>query len=387
MKKRIFIIASYVSDPSTMGGNTKIILELINNAPSTYKFIILTSEPETFSKLTNLSIELIDLNFHFKKMSYFSHFFEINFMFFRLIKYFKKFKINTSDYVYTVSDFWPDVLPVIILKPIFKFKTIFSLFLFIPDPVNNLFKKYQFPFIKYIIYFIYQRIIFFLMKFSANYFLITNESDFKYFPEDMHQKILAIYGGVNIEQIPKSKSLNKKYDAVYCGRLHEQKGLIQLLKIWKKCIQLNSSLKLAIIGNGEKYFELKLKNYANKLGINKNIDWLGYVNNHKKYRIYNQSKVLVHTSVYDNNGMVAAESLCSGLPVIMNDLPELKSIYTTGCIKIENSSIEKYAKMLYKLIMDEKFRNKIAPKNNDINQLRKFWAWESRSKLFYKLIS
>jgi glycosyltransferase involved in cell wall biosynthesis len=384
--KKIYISAIYISPPNTMGGNTKIIIELINNLVDYYNFIIFTTEPETFKKNINnpYKIKIITVPYNFKKFSFSGHLKEIDYIFNFYEEYFKLNQLELSDYFYSASDFAPDVIPIFKLKKEYNFKWIASLYLFIPSPFENLFKKYNFPFFKYIIYYFYQRYLFLKILDSFDLCLITNEEDKKYFPQIKKSNILAVYGGVNIEQIEsacKKYNHNNKYESVFCGRLHPQKGISQLLDIWKIVVKERPESKLGIIGNGEKKFEKFLKKKSKRLNIDSNIAWLGYINNEDKYNIYLQSKLLVHSTIYDNNGMVAAEALCSGLPVVMYDLTELK-FYNTGCLKIKIGDKTMYAKEIIELISNQSYYNFVKPDYNAISSFKKFWSWENRADLF-----
>jgi len=387
-KKIIYVSAIYISPPNTMGGNTKILLELINNSSEIYNFVVFTSEPETFKN--NLTsdvyprVKLIDVKYKFNKFSYFTHFEEIKYVYNFYKEYFYTNKIHDTNYFYSASDAGPDVLPIYKLKNHYSFRWIASLYLFIPSPHENIFKHYKFPFLKYFIYYFYQKFTFKKILEKFDVCLITNDCDKKRFPKNRQDDLLAIYGGVNIDQIERASQisiLEKRYDAIYCGRLHPQKGISQLLDIWKMVIEERPEAILAIIGNGENKFEDFLRNKAGDLNIEKNITWLGYVNNEKKYQLYFQSKLFIHPTIYDNNGMVAAEALCSGLPVIMYDLKNLQ-FYSKGCIKVAINDKMEYAERIVRLIADTKYYESKKPSQEDISQLRTLWDWKNRTNIF-----
>jgi glycosyltransferase involved in cell wall biosynthesis len=389
MKINLYVSAIYISTPNTMGGNTKILLELINNLNNFYNFIVFTSEPETFKKnIKNInSITLIEIPYNFKKLNYFSHLKEIDYLYNYYKQYFNRNKIGKNDYFYSASDFGPDVLPIYKLKKEYDFKWIASLYLFIPSPFENLIENYKFPFLKYIIYYFYQQYLFKKILEKYDLCLITNHYDKKYFPKNQAGRCLPVYGGVNIEQIERaSKGITtKKYDAIYCSRLHPQKGISQLLDIWKLVLSDKKNAKLAVIGNGGIEFERLLKDKSRKLNIEKNIYWLGYVNNEAKYKLYLQSKFFVHPAIYDNNGMVVAEALCSGLPVVMYD-SDSRKFYDDGCIKIKINDQIQYSKEILRLIKDKKYYNKIKPSFEMVKELKKLWKWKNRANIFKKFL-
>ncbi len=70
-------------------------------------------------------------------------------------------------------------------------------------------------------------------------------------------KIVVIYGGVDIghseEYLASGNGIpieKRKYDACFVGRFHPQKGVLELIDIWKMVCKDNSYAKLAMIGIG-----------------------------------------------------------------------------------------------------------------------------------------
>jgi len=389
-KSKMFISAIYTSPPTTMGGNTKIMLEMINGSIDRVNFVVFTTEPETFRKniTKNDQIKIIKVPYSFTKFSFKSHIQECIHIYRYLDKYFSVHKLSKNDFFYSCSDFGPDVIPIFLLKRKYKFKWIASLYLFIPSPFENLYNGYGFPFLKYIIYFIYQQIILHFILKESSYCFITNHHDVERFPKNKRKKLLPIYGGVNVNLVKKIGTYKqKKYDAVFCSRLHPQKGASGLIDIWSNVVTEVPNAQLALIGNGDIKYEKYLRNKIAKLGLEKNITWFGYVNGEKKYNIYMQSKVFLHTTIYDNNGMVAAEALCSGLPVIMYDLLPLRKIYTLGCIKIKQKSKNIFAKNIVKIISNQKYYELIKPNKETVNKYRKEWNWPSRIKIINNFLN
>lgn len=299
---------------------------------------------------------------------------------------FEKLCIGKDDVVFAISDFHLDVIPLYRLQTRFHFQWVPSVFLFVPFLTENIAKGYGFPPLKYLVYWFYQRALFSLMKRRATGFVVTNESDFVQFPSRFYGRIFAYYGGVNIEQIPDGATGDKRYDVVFCSRLHPQKGIAGFLDIWKQVLDSCPNAKLAIIGNGAPEYEAFLHKKAQQLAIEQSIDWLGYVNGPAKFRVYSLSRIFVHPTVFDNNGMVAAEALCTGLPVVMQDLPSLRKVYTTGCVKVPFGDKNTYAKAIVDLLTDSNLYASTTPSNSDIASLREKWRWETRAAHFHTFL-
>jgi glycosyltransferase involved in cell wall biosynthesis len=298
-----------------------------------------------------------------------------------LEKTFVELGVDGDDIVYTCSDFHVDTLPALRLKKKFGFKWIAVQFLFVPSFFGNLFGGYGFPVFKYILVWWYSNFLFSLAKTRADAFVITNDSDRKHFSGSFQKKVFAFYGGVNTNQIPQGKA-NPVRDVVFCSRLHPQKGIWGFLDVWKTVLEKYPAARLCVIGNGAPEYEEKLKRKAERLGIAPSVDWLGYVNNEAKYEIYRSSRVMVHPTVFDNNGMVAAEALCSALPVVMYDLKPLRKIYTEGCVKVPFGDKKAFAGEVVRLLTDEKVRAGTAPSGEMLERLRSRWDWGSRVSAF-----
>lgn len=387
---RLVVIGHGISPLGTMGGNSKIILEVLKNLPDSFSALVVTFKPETFEANCAVGGNIVlapipkpahDDILHMAQTS--RHTLR------HTRKVFQEHGVGKNDIVYCVSDFPPDVLPGVVLKREFGYRWIPSLYLFVPSPWRNLRGRYGFPFFKYVLYYAEQRLLFAWMKRSADGFVVTNDGDRSHFPKSFHDRILAIYGGVNTEQIEAAFTgplPEKRYDAVFCSRLHPQKGVGGLLDIWRLVMDRIPQARLAIIGNGDPAYEAFLRNKAERLGLAGNIDWLGYVNNVEKYRVYRASKMLLHTTVYDNNGMVAAEALCSGLPVVMFDLPMLRDLYTDGCTKVPKGDHAAFAEAIVSLLQNADRFDASRPMSTQIAELQRRWNWRKRTELFVEFV-
>ena len=395
MKNRLIILALGLSPPGTMGGNSKITVEMARCLAGKREVHFILPE----NKLATLTDNVpANHGIHIHTLPAFTGEDKLNpiaaIRWFtpRLRSVLREISAGPNDFLYCCSDFHVDVLPPYTLQKEFGFRWLPSVFLFVPFVFENLSRGYKFPAIKYIIYWFYQRALFALMKRRATGFVVTNRSDFARFPKCFTNKLFDYYGGVNIEQIPgrRSKVEGRTKDVVFCSRLHPQKGIDAFLDTWKIIVaHLRSHPSspiphpsLTIIGNGSPSYESYLKDKAQRLGIADTIEWLGYVNNEAKYEIYRSARAMVHPTVFDNNGMVAAEALCSGLPVVMYDLPPLRHVYTTGCAKVPFGDKAAFAETVAGLLSDAARYASVAPDAAQVAELRAFWDWPNRVARF-----
>jgi glycosyltransferase involved in cell wall biosynthesis len=384
---RFVVLAIGISPPGTMGGNSKIILELIRWLSRSHACLVLTTQPETFRRngVVGANIDMVTIP-TYPRNQYLHHLDMCRHYVREVRDVFVRHHVNANDIVYCSCDWLGEVLPAFLLKKQFHFAWVPTFFLFVPSLIENLKHRYGFPVCKYVIYYFYQRLVFLLIRARGDGFVITNDADKRYFPARLHPRILAIYGGVNCEQIQRAiladPTPTVRYDALFCGRLHPQKGISRLLDIWTAVVARYPRARLGIIGNGDPTYETFLKDKARRLGLDQSIDWLGYVNNEEKYCVYRQARVFVHATVYDNNGMVAAEALCSGLPVVLYDLPALRHVYTQGCLKVPPGDQNAYAEAIVTLLTDPAKYRSVKPSPEICAELQAHWDWQKRAEIF-----
>lgn len=377
---RLIIVALGLSRPGTMGGNSKITVEIARNLAASREVHFIVPE----GKLATLTANVTDLGrLHIHTIPDFPGNDKLHPLAFHrqtlpiLHRLFTELAVKASDFVFSCSDFHVDVTPIYPLQSEFGFRWIPSLFLFVPFVTENLVQGYRFPAVKYLVYWLYQRALFALMKRRASAFVVTNKSDFRHFPRRFNGRLFDFYGGVNVDQIP-TEPQPKTRDVVFCSRLHPQKGIDAFLDTWALVHANEPALRLTVIGNGEPAYERYLKDKAKRLGLADSIDWLGYVNNEAKFKIYAASRLFVHPTVFDNNGMVAAEALCTGLPVVMQDLPALRDVYTTGCLKVPFGDRQAFAEAIVRLLTDKAAYTAVAPTPDQVAELRARWNWATR---------
>ncbi len=296
------------------------------------------------------------------------------------IRDFQVFKKN--DYCYTASDFWPDFLFGLLYK-LFNPKGTWlcGYYLVVPLPFS-LYSPYKHQKLKSFFYYYSQRISLFLSNKYADVILITSLPDKKFFPK---KKVVIVRGGVDttiskkFSKIPLSK---RKYDAVFQGRLHPQKGVLEMIDIWNLVVSKLPSAKLAIIGDGQLKQQLleKIKN----LNLQKNILYFGFQNSSKKYQIISHSKIVLHPAIFDSGGMSAAEAMAFALPGVSYDLPALKTYYPQGMIKTPIGNQKQFALNILKLLNSQSLYKKYS--QQALNLINNDWDWQKHAQYLYKQI-
>lgn len=311
----------------------------------------------------------------------------IGILFFEILSLFKgclaalriKEPLERDIIIYSASDFWPDAIPAFIIKlKNKKAKWIAGFYLFIPRPFSKDSPYKGKNFLKGTLYYLSQKPIYWLIKRYADMVFVTSEPDVEKFITKKRgkEKIIVVRGGVDTKlptQVPEPKE--KKYDAVFIGRFHPQKGVLELINIWKYVVRKRQNAKLAVIGEGFLEKEIKNKIRQNNLGCN--IDLLGFQDGIPKIKIFKQSKIVVHPAIYDSGGMAACEAMACGLPGVSFDLPALKTYYPKGMLKTKCFDLEEFSDNIIRLLTNQELYDKLS--KEALKLVREEWDWDKRA--------
>jgi len=127
--------------------------------------------------------------------------------------------------------------------------------------------------------------------------------------------IVTIPNGANLEEIKSVKPSRIKSDIIYAGRLLDFKNVDLLIKTVGLIKNQLPRIKCLIIGDGpEKH---KLLELSNKLKLEKNVQFTGFLEKHEDiYALIKSSKVFVLPSTREGFGIVVIEANACGIPVI-----------------------------------------------------------------------
>lgn len=142
---------------------------------------------------------------------------------------------------------------------------------------------------------------------------IKNELRFKH-------NIDIIPNGIDSKSISRVMKSSQSSDIIYVGRLIDTKNVDLLLKAIVNLKLSLPKIQCLIIGDGPE--KTKLKRMRNKLGLVKNVDFLGRLTSGDDvYGYMKSSKVLVLPSTREGFGMVIVEANAVGLPAVTIDHP------------------------------------------------------------------
>jgi glycosyltransferase involved in cell wall biosynthesis len=124
--------------------------------------------------------------------------------------------------------------------------------------------------------------------------------------------------------------LRGKRLALYLGRIHPKKATDILIEAFHLELAKDPDWHLVIAGPDPDGWKSELEALAAKLGISDRITWPGMLRGTLKWGSFAAAEVFVLPSHQENFGVVVAESLACGLPVILSDKVNIWR-EVTGC--------------------------------------------------------
>jgi glycosyltransferase involved in cell wall biosynthesis len=142
---------------------------------------------------------------------------------------------------------------------------------------------------------------------------------------DLHGgQLVAVTGGVK-----ETTRQDMVRNALFLSRVHPIKGLVNLLMTWATINPRHWMLQIAGPHEGGHLREVLA--LAEQLGINDKVQYLGELDDMKKWTVYRHADLFVLPTFSENFGVVVAEALSQGLPVITTTGTPWEDLRTFGC--------------------------------------------------------
>ena len=127
----------------------------------------------------------------------------------------------------------------------------------------------------------------------------------------------VIPNGIETDAYPCKTSVEGvKKQVLFLSRVHVKKGIELLFEAWKRLHSDYEDWQLLVIGNGEAEYIHSLENRVESLGLKDSIKILPPVFGEAKIKVYQESALFYLPSFSENFGMVIAEAMSCGTPVI-----------------------------------------------------------------------
>lgn len=144
------------------------------------------------------------------------------------------------------------------------------------------------------------------------------ESIKRLFPE---QSVAIIPNGVNLPDVNNGANQNQPTDdggtVLFMSRIHPVKNLSGLLQAWRLLPpEVTNGWRLVIAGPEEGGHAQEVRSLVQALGLGDSVELIGAVGEDRKAEVFGSADIFVLPSFSENFGVVVAEALAHGLPVI-----------------------------------------------------------------------
>jgi glycosyltransferase involved in cell wall biosynthesis len=201
-------------------------------------------------------------------------------------------------------------------------------------------------------------------------------------------KIAVTYAGVDSSFTATNRSHPRKDDApfvlMYCGRLNgprEQKGIDVLLRSLPMVIR-HQNVVLNIVGTGPRLDQYRA--LAEQLSIQAHVRFLGFVEHDEMPAQYTQADLFVLPSRRESFGLVLAEAMACGLPVVATTagaIPEVVEHGVTGLL-VPPGDPEALAGAINSLLRDPLKMKTMG--TNARRRVKKQFTWEEAAQAITK---
>lgn len=189
--------------------------------------------------------------------------------------------------------------------------------------------------------------------------------------------IKVVPNAVSIPEVHRWERTSSQLTILFMGLIGERKGIFDLLVVFKLLIQRHPDIILRIGGNGE---VKKLLKEIQTLGIQKNVRYMGWINDKKKDKLLRMTDIFVLPSYGEGMPMSVLEAMSYGIPVVsttIGGIPELVVDGISGFLIKPGDSSALYEK-LDQMITNQELRKdfgyrgrQIVERNHDINSIAK----------------
>jgi glycosyltransferase involved in cell wall biosynthesis len=148
--------------------------------------------------------------------------------------------------------------------------------------------------------------------------------------------VATVYNGIDLDRFRRGNGKTKRDYLLFIGRLCEDKGTEPAIEIAEK-LHLPIILAGKVDTADQDYFEKKVRPHLSASAVR----FVGEVNHREKVALYHHAIATVYPVAFEEPfGLVMAESLASGTPVLAFDRGSVREVLSDGDTAIIGKSVE-----------------------------------------------
>lgn len=294
-------------------------------------------------------------------------------------------KIETDAVAYAVSDYWFDVWPLLLCR---AHRKLMIWHMQAPTLRQILCKsRADVDFFRFasFYYWLSQNLSLWLFHFSVNKHVFCVHPDMverllNYGYED--EELSYVSFGIDIEQAVEVPVDGRIYDAVWIGRVHRQKGIGDLMATLLHLSQQFQNFRALLIGNVEK----SLRPHIKELGLERNVEFSGFVSEKEKFRLFGSCRLFLMTSRFEGSPRVVGEALACNVPVLAYEVETYRAIFGDFVCYVPCFDLERFKTEAARLVNDMRSGKNHLSKAN-LKGFTEFHGWHNTNELFIEALN
>lgn len=146
-----------------------------------------------------------------------------------------------------------------------------------------------------------------------------------------NSRITVIANGIDVESITLKTTWKRKKEILFLSRVHVKKGINFLIEAVAQLKDQMQGYKVRIAGEGDAVYIEELKQMVARLGVTDIIIFEGGVYGDRKWNLFRQADLFVLPTNSENFGIVVAEALACGTPVITTQGTPWRELVSDQC--------------------------------------------------------
>lgn len=181
--------------------------------------------------------------------------------------------------------------------------------------------------------------------------------------------------GIPLQLINRASPLpSTSYAALFLGRIHPAKGILDLVEAWQCVTESLPQAQLAIVGRGTAEDEKALDEAIKRNCLASNVQRLGYVGGMAKFSLLKSSDLVVLPSYDESYGVAVAEAMACRRAVVAYDLPVYRQLYPPRALALlPPGDLQSLTAAIFRLLSSREARVSLGQAGHDAVQ-RRSWA-------------
>ena len=177
--------------------------------------------------------------------------------------------------------------------------------------------------------------------------------------------IINNYSNVNKDAYKKRINKGNTYKVLFLGEIGRRKGCYDIPKVIQNVVSEIPNVKFILAGSGE--IE-NIKKIVVELGIEKNIEFPGWVRGEKKDELLRECDIFFLPSYNEGMPMSILDAMGYGLPIISTDVGAISKlvINNKNGFLFKAGDIDGYSKAIRKLLLDSKKMKEFSKNSVDL---------------------